>query len=259
MKRSGKLLIVLLAVGLLASSCGRFARRGSYDPDAKPTETGAYGAGVTQAPTTKPKKLAKTGTLRIRVIDTTNRVVEGAIVRYKGPKNGKAVTDAKGVAQATVPSGTYEADIAPCGTRVVTKDYRSASIFVPRGTIAGGDLDGIGWERRFQPTPSVKADPNAPWKVGVPFEIAIRIEDRCTFAVAKNTVISEYAWKTSARFGLHAKPIMRSGADGFARATIVCRSEGNGTIELIDRTFPKKRVEATSALSVPYEGNFCEA
>jgi hypothetical protein len=258
--RTGKTIVVLLAVALLASGCGRFARRGSFDPEAASSSRApaAYGGSVSQAPTAK-RTLAKTGTLRIRVIDTTNRVIAGAIVRYKGPKDGKAITDAKGIAKATVPSGTYEADIAPCGSRVVTKDYRSAQVFVPRGGTAGGDLDGIRWERRYQPTPSVKAQPDAPWKVGADFEIAIRIEDRCSFEAAKGASIPEYAWVLSDTFVLTAKPTMKAGADGFAHAKVTCKAEGNGTIELVDRTFPKNRVEATSALSVPDDGQFCEA
>lgn len=248
---------MVLAVGLLASGCGRFVRRGSVEPEASSTERINYGGQVSQAPTAK-RTLGKTGTLRIRVIDNTNRVIVGAIVRYKGPKNGQAATDSRGVATAKVPQGNYIADIAPCGTRVVTKDYRQASVFVPRGGTAGGDLDQIRWERRYQPTPSVKSDPSAPWKVGKPFDIAIRIEDRCTFEAAKGATISEYAWRVSSRFALTAAPKMRSSADGFAHVTAVCRSGGNGTIELYDRAFPDRKVEALSALSVPYEGKFCE-
>lgn len=257
MKTSRRLLFILLAVALVASSCGRFARRGSAEPEASSTVKQEYGAGVTAAPTAV-RKLGKTGTLRIRVIDNSNRVVVGAIVRYKGPKNGRAVTDSKGIAKAAVPQGDYIADIAPCGTRVVTKDYRTAAVFVPRGGTAGGDIDGIGWERRYKPTPSVRAKPDAPWKVGESVDIAVRIEDGCTFEAAKNIDIPEFAWKTSSTFGLRSTPKMRSDKDGFAHATITCRSEGNGTVEIYDRAFPRNSVDAIAALSVPEGGNFCE-
>lgn len=251
--------MVLVAVALLASGCGKFARRGSGEVDPESTVKQNYGTGVTQAPTQSARKLGKTGTLRIRVIDDTNRVIVGAIVRYKGPKNGTAVSDSKGIAKAAVPQGEYKADIAPCGARVVTKDYREAVVFVPRGGTAGGDLDQIRWERRFQPTASVRAAPNPAWKIGDPFDIAVRIEDRCSYGLAKNISIPEFTWRTSSNFAIIAAPKMRSGADGFAHVSVACKGEGSGKIEIIDRTFTKNFVDAIAALSVPDGGKFCKA
>lgn len=257
MKSSSRVLAVVLALVVAFSSvgCGRFARRGSGG-EPSPAETVGYGGGVGKVPTTTGRKLGKTGTLRIRVIDDRRRVIVGAIVRYKGEKKGQMVTDARGVASVKVPQGNYTADIAPCGSRVVTKDYRVASVFVPRGGTAGGDLDEIRWERRFHPTESAKASPTAPWKVGDAVDIGVRVEDRCTFTEAKGVAIPEYAWKLS-NFVLRKAPVMRASADGFAHISVSCKAAGNGTIEIYDRAFPKDSVDAISALSVPAGGNFC--
>lgn len=252
-----RLSLLALTLAMTLAGCSGYARRGEPVESQAPVQ---YGKGLAQDEQPgSGSSASKLATIRIRVVDPQGLPLAGALVNYRGPKKGKVATNAKGLATARVPGGTYDLRVAPCGTTVRTTTAGGADVQVAAGQTVDALIDGISWERRFHPMPSVRTSARPPWKIGQAVRVRIRIEDACDHQLAPKVALASYAWATDDTFELVRRPVMRADAEGFAPIDVRCAKRGNGAIVLYDRQIEDNRVDAIAAGTGPPAGrSWCE-
>lgn len=245
---------VIAALVFTMTACPFGLARRTATPTPSRTIKVSYGKGVDlSAPGVK--KRSKSGTLHIRVFDTSGRPLQGAYVRYKGPTTGKRRTDAKGSMKVNVLAGRYLIDLPPCGPSVMPESPGEVDVVVVAGQTAAGAITEIPWSRRFFPTASVKVKDPAPWARGKTVRLAVRIEDKCDYQEAPGASVTAYRWKASSNFAFVSRP-SRAGSDGFAIVSVRCTRTGDGSILIYD---PVKgvKVDLLEAASQP-DGTWCK-
>jgi hypothetical protein len=262
-----KIVALLCALLAFGAGCSGYQRAGSK-PKARKANS-SYGSADDDPLVITPQKVPQrsiksktTGELQMQVLDDHNRVLPGAIVHYKGPQTGQAVTNAKGEIHVMLKPGSYEIDLAPCGTTVITKTQQKASAVVVAGSKTPlGYLNGIEWVRRFTPADQGRTSKAPPWHKGDVVEVGLGVQDGCTFALAKNFPIPTFAWKLSSGYAFARAPVYKTDGSGFATASVRCVSKPSGSesIKLYDRAAPANSADIMLATSTPPAGHdWCE-
>jgi hypothetical protein len=260
--RPHRLLPFALALAFALGACSGYSRH--VDASKRPTDKPvSYGGGITvpqpvQVNGSEAKALGNKSKLVVTVLDDAHRPLAGAIVRFKGPQKVSRATNSKGVAIAIVKPGQYAADVAPCGTTVITTSYLSGDFVIGPGQRQDGTLDDISWKWRYAPQPSAVM-PAPPWKIGRQVVLGVRVEDGCDHKLAPRATIASFGWKLSKNFAATARPSMKADAAGYARIRVSCRVAGNGYVKIYDAQGKADEVDLLSAGQQPPDGHtFCE-
>lgn len=254
--RAMRMLAVTVAL-VVGCACSGYARHGSVST-ASPTPRSYGGSSLVPSLNAIPTPGKTTGTITVTVLDPKRHPVVGASLSFKGAQRLTATTDARGIAAARVRPGRYVVAVKPCGPTAITDTFGDASVSVGAGQVATGTLTDIKWRRRFHPTSSVTFSQQPPWSVGRTVTVGARVEDACTFALARSVPLPGYAWRLSKNFVRATTPVMRSGSSGYVRISIRCGARGDGSIVIYDSA-TNDTLNVLDAGSGPPEGrHWCE-
>lgn len=255
--------VALISLALVSSSCLGLRRKGAVEPS--PTRSGAYGDSldleddaldIEEIPTDAS---GRAGTLLVQLIDTDNSPLPGAVLRYRGPKKGTAVTNRKGIATFKLAPGSYTVDVVKCGRTIVVDDTAEATAVVVSGKTKQGRLqvDADLVTPRYQPTNSAKVSQQAPWPVNRRVTVGIRFDDTCTHEQASRVAVGDYRWRATGALAIKSTA-SKIDAKGFANAEVVCSRAGDATLEIVHPSYPDERVDVLTSLPHAAFGNWCE-
>jgi len=246
---------------MVSSACVGLQRRGVAEPT--PTNSSAYGGALDlEEDALKIEEPGKggggVGTLLVQLIDTTNKPIAGAVLRYRGPSKGTKVTDRDGIATFKLEPGSYTVDVVKCGRAVVVDDVAEATATIVAGKSRQGRLtvDAGQVSRRYQPTNSATASENAPWSPGDAITLGVRFDDTCKFERAPDIAVGEYRWRAGGSLKVTGTP-KRTDAEGFARVTVTCARAGDASLEIYHPADPGGAVNVLQSLPNPAFGAWC--
>lgn len=202
------------------------------------------------------------GSFSVRVTSPTGIGLSGLFIEYTGPQNGKATTNADGVATATVKPGGYSLNIAECGTTLHIPENAGggAALTVAAGSVTEGKITNIGWEPRYQPIGVVRASSPPPWASGSTFTLRTKVGDACntpTKAVSRSVAVHDWEYTTSRPMKLQGKASMTSDAKGWLSATFLCDGAGDGDIAIRDPSVGTRYVSLLRVVPPPSNSTYC--
>lgn len=230
--------LVAIALFTLSGCFGYASKPGEQTGD----QGASYGAAITTPPhgtrpgnSGRPAPLDATGKIQVTITTPGGTPIAGILVRYRGPSNGSFVSDARGIAAVSVRPGEYGLDVQPCGPLTKVRGEAGADLTVIAGETTRGVIGGVQWEPRYYPIEEATVSPQAPWAVGAPFRVKVRVEDGCTSEDADRPAdLSSWKFVTSGQIELVERPTMRSTAQGWLEARFRCAHSGTGDIVLRD-------------------------
>jgi hypothetical protein len=199
------------------------------------------------------------GTISVTVRAPNGDPLAGVTVAFKGPQDGKIVTDQAGVAEWDVKPGAYALDTEPCGTDVHVTLGGGADLTVAPGTRTTGDVTVGGWEPRFQPIIKVQAPTPPPWRIGKAFKLRTAVGDKCfnSKPVSSSVSVEPWSYETSAPLQLAKTPSMQTDAKGWLVASFACNGVGDGDIALRDPRNGTRYVPVLGAVTRPQGSSYC--